>query len=55
MGSRRLGRFLEVVGWQTIVARRDEGLEETPRPPGDQAQAMRVGLYQRTPARDPGR
>ena len=34
----RLGRFLEVVGRQHVVGRRDEGLEEAPGPSGDQAQ-----------------
>ena len=42
--------FLEIVRRQHVVGRRDEGFEEAPGPPRDQAQALRVVRGQRTSA-----
>ncbi|MCY1303784.1 hypothetical protein D9M70_535090 [compost metagenome] len=44
------GCLLEVVGWQHVVRRRDEGFEEAPGAACGEAQRKRVGLRQDEPA-----
>ncbi len=55
VGQRRDRVLLEIVRWQHVVGRRDEGLEEPPGPTCDQPQCLTVRRRYRHLAGDPGR